>query len=80
MKTPHITNPKTCREYVRALPPWERHLIRYTKESENERGLCLTLIDEAAKIFIVSDGGYANSIGSYGWVVATETETLWEGA
>ena len=74
------TSPKTWNEYVVSLPSWEKDLIGINHEMENMTGLCSALINESTILFAVSDGGNVGPFGSFGWVVGTTDEIMWEGA
>ena len=67
------------KKYVKSLPEWTRDLIGTTRGNKCTRGLCTELCDENATIMVVSDGGHFQKSGSFGWVIGTSTEVLWEG-
>ena len=71
--------PRSWEEYIRSIPRWEGTLIQLTNEAPSFRGLWQELIDALATIILVSDGGCADPYWSFGWVIATENEILWEG-
>lgn len=61
------------------LAPWEADLLRFTAEvTETERLLRFLSIQDRT-LYIVSDGGCKDDRGSFGWVIASETEVLWKG-
>ena len=71
--------PLTWSEHIESLQAWEKSLLETNWESASSRGLCAELIDESARLFIVSDGGQIGELGSYGWTIGTQEEILWEG-
>lgn len=76
---PRTRLPTTWEKHLRSIPTWESNLIRLSNEAENWTGLSAVLIDQSTSITVVSNSGYADEFGSFGWVISTEEEILWEG-
>jgi hypothetical protein len=81
--TPSVTRNVSAIDWtshINSLPPWQQDLLRDNYENE-EATLALweELSDPKTCILIVSDGCHIDPHGSFGCVIATETETLWSG-
>jgi hypothetical protein len=76
------TPPKTFAEYISQLPEWERDLIKGNREvkSDYHKSLSQCILTKT-KLYMVHDGGHIPDTdhGSYGWVLASNDGTLWEG-
>ena len=70
--------PTTWQQYICEITEWERTLLHHNWET-NTSSLSAVLQDENAKVMAVSDGGQIGDIGTFGWVIGTESEILWEG-
>jgi hypothetical protein len=60
------------------LPMWEQDLLKHAKEYIKATPLYELVQQKEIKLLIVSDGGAYEEYGSFGWVLATDTEILWE--
>ena len=79
-KTEHrVREAQTWEEYITTLPEWERTLLAENWETASYKGLCAELMDAQGTIIIVSDGGQKGDRGTFGWVIGTKHEILWEG-
>jgi hypothetical protein len=65
-------SPPTFPEYLQTLPSWDRRLLE-SVTLHNEQGL-LTQLQSNDPLYIVSDGGAAGNLCSYGALVANSTE------
>jgi hypothetical protein len=57
---------------------WERGLIVHAMEKPLVTSLYQLLLQKDATLLVVSDGGVINDDGSFGWVLGTDQEVLWE--
>jgi hypothetical protein len=79
-----VTAPKptstTFKDYVMALPTWEQDLLINATEKPSNAPLYEMLSSQHATLLAVSDGGadIPKNFGSFGWVIGTEHEILWE--
>jgi hypothetical protein len=67
------TAPKTFEEHVDTLEDWERNLLRTTGNVRNTEDVCHQ-INTSNKTYMVSDGGMVNGYGSYGWIIANDSD------
>jgi hypothetical protein len=60
------------------LPFWEQELIHHIREFDSSISPqeCL---EQGVPLYLCTDGGDPQHVGSIGWVIATEDETLWDG-
>jgi hypothetical protein len=66
-------------EYVATLPPSIRDLLAHaTEEFYPESFLYELLKQKNAKILVASDGGHKDDYGSFGWVIGTKDEVIWD--
>jgi hypothetical protein len=77
------TSPRICAtfaDYVASLPQWEQDLLVHVKEYVLATPLFEVLQKQNANLLAVSDGGAdaALNYGSFGWVLGTDKEILWE--
>jgi hypothetical protein len=73
--------PLTWDEYVHSLPEWVSTLITNTARSARAKTeLYEALLNESETLCIVSDGGQKDEYGSFGWVIGTKDEILFEGS
>ena len=85
-KKEHPANPllptqhPSLQSYLSSLPPWYKRLLHTYKQQVTD----LTIwrhFRSKKKIIIVSDGGLARGIGTFGWkIVGSNNETLFAGA
>jgi hypothetical protein len=74
---PEVTN---LREYLDTqTEPWERPLLKNAKEITCHRFELKDHLHMGTPILFVSDGGLTDGLGTFGWVIATDTGTLCEG-
>eukprot|EP00957_Ditylum_brightwellii_P045169 3424734-Ditylum_brightwellii.AAC.1 len=67
--------PDNFQDYINALPEWEQQLFLYWKRITNHEDL-KTQIVLGKMLYYVTDGGADNSIGYFGWVIATDTRII----
>ena len=72
------TNCTSLQEYTPSLEPWERDLLAEYRELESGTKLWAALTSKSL-LFVVSDGGNAKDMGSFGWTIATDLEALAQG-
>jgi hypothetical protein len=74
-----LSAPTTFDECCNQLPLWAHHLITFRRRLETDtfQTLYNCLVD-GVPLFLCSDGGALKHVGSIGWVIATETELLWD--
>jgi hypothetical protein len=79
LSPPTLSAPTTFDEYCDQLPLWASHLISFRRRLETDtfQTLCNCLVD-GVPLFLCSDGGALKHVGSIGWVIAAETELLWD--
>ena len=70
---------KTFRSYIQTLEPWEQRLLKHIREHHDSYGSSIIHLQMADKIWLVTDGGLNNGDGYFGWVIASNTNILWEG-
>ena len=76
-----ITNrqqPGTFREFANSLDDWEKDLLRDFTENPAATPL-FSLLTQAVRIYMVSDGGQKGEYGSFGWIIATDSEEIVKG-
>eukprot|EP00957_Ditylum_brightwellii_P039776 3011264-Ditylum_brightwellii.AAC.1 len=61
------------------LSMWEQRLLEHTKATNTSYGSMKAHIELGDKLWIVTGGGLKRGDGYYGWVIATDTNILWEG-
>ena len=71
--------PTTFDEYCDQLPPWAYHLICFRRQLDTDTSQSLhQCLADGVPLFLCSDGGALKHVGSIGWVIATDTELLWD--
>jgi hypothetical protein len=69
----------TFANYVATLPQWQRDLIaRATEIHCPDSSLCELLQQRNVNILVASDGGQKDDYGSFGWVIGTKDEVIWD--
>jgi hypothetical protein len=69
----------TFADYVATLPMWERDLLaRATEEHCPGYSLYELLQQTNVNILVASDGGHKIDDGSFGWVIGTNHEVIWD--
>jgi hypothetical protein len=69
----------TFDEYIATLPRWERDLLVYVAEYFCPDSSLYELLQQSnVKILIASDGGHKDDYGSFGWVIGTQHEVIWD--
>jgi hypothetical protein len=68
---------KIFQEYIDTLPLWKWELLVGISCPDNIDKLAQHLVT-GDKLFICSDGGAKKHSGSFGWVIASATDSLWE--
>eukprot|EP00957_Ditylum_brightwellii_P002951 225564-Ditylum_brightwellii.AAC.1 len=66
------------RNYIASLEPWEQRLLKKTTRKKTNQSLSIHIQCKDA-LWLVSDGGKEEDDGYYRWVIATDTEIIWEG-
>eukprot|EP00957_Ditylum_brightwellii_P135463 10328222-Ditylum_brightwellii.AAC.1 len=61
------------------LSTWEQRLLKHIKATNTSYGSFKTHIELGNKLWIVTDGGLKQGDRYYGWVIATDTNIIWEG-
>jgi hypothetical protein len=70
---------ETFAEHVATLPQWERELLApATEQSFPDSSLYELLLQENTTILATSDGGQKYDLGSFGWVIGTQDEVMWD--
>jgi hypothetical protein len=72
-ETRRIEEPTTFEEYVDKLEKWERKLLQTTGNVRDTMDITERIIN-SENTYMVSDGGMINGYGSYGWIIANDTE------
>jgi hypothetical protein len=70
--------PTSFADYRLYRPLWEQQLILHARQLSSDRSLthCLS---QGVPLYLCTDGGGTHKhVGSIGWVIATEEETLWD--
>ena len=67
---------KTWEDYVEKLPLWEQQLLSDIKIYSTEK--LLKVLKEKEKIYLCSDGGAVNRVGSFRALITSATEILME--
>ncbi len=76
-----IRDPKvaTFADYVATLPLWEQDLLADATEVECPDSSLYELLQQRnVNILVASDGGHNDDCGSYGWVIGTYHEVIWD--
>mgnify|MGYP000512119673 CR=1 FL=1 len=69
----------TFTDYLATLPLWEWDLIKHDLESYfPDNSLCELLQTKNVDILGASDGGHEDDYGSFGWVIRTNHEVIWD--
>eukprot|EP00957_Ditylum_brightwellii_P203068 15333085-Ditylum_brightwellii.AAC.1 len=71
--------PTLFREYITTLSNWEQRLLKHFKATNTSYGSLKTHIELGDKLWAVTDRGLKRGDGYFGWVIATDTNILWEG-
>jgi hypothetical protein len=64
-------------EYLGSLPEWQQELLAGVSGPSGPNSLGQVLL-QGLHLFLCSDGGAKDHAGSFGWVIATSTQILWE--
>jgi hypothetical protein len=74
------TTCNTFQDYVKTLPKWDQALLLNVTEKSSTEPLYELLNQKRTTLLAVSDGGadVPNNYGSFGWVLGTSHEILWE--
>jgi hypothetical protein len=67
----------TFREYMRSQEPWTAELLQGAVITGASDQLSHHIL-QASQLFLCSDGGAKAHTGSFGWVIAMQTQILWE--
>eukprot|EP00957_Ditylum_brightwellii_P036478 2762914-Ditylum_brightwellii.AAC.1 len=78
-ETSQRPTPTSFREYMTTLSNWKQCLLKHIKAINTSYGSLKTHIELGNKLWIVADGGLKNGDGYYSWVIAMDTNILWEG-
>eukprot|EP00978_Attheya_sp_CCMP212_P015598 scaffold40191_cov60-Attheya_sp.AAC.5 len=80
-RTKNPTTYSTFQEYLRhSTEPWEQHLLRECMEIQEAPTTLRHNLLLGHNLFIVSDGGDTDGNGYFGWVIANEHSTLYQGS
>eukprot|EP00978_Attheya_sp_CCMP212_P018076 scaffold49035_cov37-Attheya_sp.AAC.1 len=67
-------------EYIQShTEPWEQHLFDHLVEKTESEISLSEHVKLGSDLFIVTDGGDTDGSGCFGWVIASDTHTLYEG-
>jgi hypothetical protein len=71
--------PPAClfQEYLGSLPEWQQEILAGVSGPSGPDSLGQVLL-QGLHLFLCSDGGAKDHAGSFGWVIATSTQILWE--
>jgi hypothetical protein len=79
---PDTVRPPICAtfaDYVTTLPQWERDLLAKAMEDPfPDTPLNQLLQQRNVNILVASDGGHKTDYGSFGWVIGTKDEVIWD--
>jgi hypothetical protein len=80
LATPHPTTCTMFKDYVKTLPTWEQDLLLSVTEKPSTVPLYELLNQTRTPLLAVCDSGadVPNNYGSFGWVLGTNHEILWE--
>eukprot|EP00957_Ditylum_brightwellii_P180806 13774301-Ditylum_brightwellii.AAC.1 len=78
-ETKQRPTPTSFREYMTTLSTCEQCLLKHIKATNTTYGSLKTHIELGDKLWIVTDRGLKQGDGYYDWVIATDTNILWEG-
>eukprot|EP00978_Attheya_sp_CCMP212_P015904 scaffold41185_cov78-Attheya_sp.AAC.1 len=68
-------------EYIqRHTEPWEQHLFDHLVEKTESEISLSEHVKLGSDLFIVTDGGDTDGSGYFGWVIASDTHTIYEGS
>eukprot|EP00957_Ditylum_brightwellii_P066395 5040762-Ditylum_brightwellii.AAC.1 len=70
--------PNSWEEYTTTICTWEQNLLQNLEEKPGAYGTLKVLLKLQEKIWLVMDGGLNESIGYFGWVIASDRQILWE--
>jgi hypothetical protein len=73
--TPEISELDSFNKYIESLQDWERNLLRKIGNTRNVDDMVQSII-QSDTAYMVSDGGLVNGYGSFGWIIANETELI----
>ena len=69
----------TFDEYVATLPMWIRDMIAHATETHCPDSSLYELLQQGnTNILVASDGGQKDEYGSFGWVIGTSHEVIWD--
>jgi hypothetical protein len=79
---PDTIHPPICAtfaHYVTTLPQWERDLLaKATEDPFPDTPLYHLLQQRNVNILVASDGGHKRDYNSFGWVIGTKDEVIWD--
>ena len=73
-----LTQCASFADYASSLPSWEQGLLVHATGYSDATPLYDLLQQHGTKLLIASDGGHHAEYGSFGWVLATDREIIWE--
>ena len=81
----NMPTPETVKAYSASLPPARQRLLAWSQPSagyslSQVASLLQNAVDTQQDFAIASDGGLSGTIGTFGVVLATGSEVIWEGA
>jgi hypothetical protein len=69
----------TFTDYVATLPLWERDLLAHATEEHCPASSLYEVPQQTnVNILVASDGGHQDDYGSFGWVIGTKHEVIWD--
>jgi hypothetical protein len=72
-------NCATFAAYVATLPLWEQDLLAQATEVYCPDSFLYELLQQRnVNILVASDGGKKDDFGSFGWVIGTKGEVIWD--
>eukprot|EP00957_Ditylum_brightwellii_P016382 1231542-Ditylum_brightwellii.AAC.1 len=70
---------KNFQTNIETLPKWEQILLTDISEKYNSYTNLKTHLKMGSALWIVTDRGMKGPLGYFGWVIAMDTQVLWEG-
>eukprot|EP00957_Ditylum_brightwellii_P099905 7613009-Ditylum_brightwellii.AAC.1 len=70
---------KTFQTYIKTLPTWEQILLTDISEKRKSYANLETHLKMGSVLWIATDSGVKGPLRYVRWVIATDTQVLWEG-
>jgi hypothetical protein len=73
------TRHKSITDYIATLPQWERDPIAHATDNFFPDSFLYQLLQQRnVEILVASDSGHKDDYGSFGWIIVTQDEVIWD--